>query len=119
MKYFTQWIQGHFDHTFLPAPPEPPDRGMKRTYDFTPRHGRWIFALLTQLDSQLTSDEISILRNLVREVCKLIKEERLDREDRFSTRSQVRKMPPLHTHEILYTNTAFFSFRTWVKLGVG
>ncbi|KAF8507611.1 hypothetical protein JB92DRAFT_2959197 [Gautieria morchelliformis] len=82
LKFFSQWIQGHFDRSFLPPPPpsppyhpDSPGNG-KRLYDLTPGHGRWIFALLSCLDGQLTSKEISVLRNLARECVKLIREER-------------------------------------------
>jgi len=84
LKYFTQWIQGHFDRSFLPAPP--PASGanshsyQKQLYDLTPTHARWMFALLARLDAQLTSDEISVLRKLAREIMRVINEERLARK---------------------------------------
>jgi Survival motor neuron (SMN) interacting protein 1 (SIP1) len=82
LKYFSQWIKGRLDHSFLPPPPPPPQThpvpqsSAKHVYDFTPCHGRWIFALLCHLDEQLTSDQISLLRNMARDAMQLIKEER-------------------------------------------
>lgn len=81
LKFFSQWIQGHLDRSFLPPPPPPPQThpdaqgSPTRCYEFTPCHGRWIFALLCRLDAQLTSDEISLLRKLARDALQLIKEE--------------------------------------------
>ena len=62
--------------------PPPPDAPLcKLVPVFTPNHGRWMFALLCQLDEQLSGDDISVLRTLAREVLRLIKEERTHRKE--------------------------------------
>ena len=82
LKYFTQWIQCHFDHSFLSPPPPPPGTRAPagQVYDLTPTHARWIFALLARLDEHLTGDEISVLRHLARQLLRVVKAEKLAAE---------------------------------------
>jgi len=83
LKFFVSWIEAHFDCSLISGPPSfsnIPQVKAKSRYDFTPTHSRWIFALLALLDGHLSSDEISVLRSLAREVVKLIKEERTQRD---------------------------------------
>ncbi|KAF8524625.1 hypothetical protein BU17DRAFT_42772 [Hysterangium stoloniferum] len=99
LKFFTQWIQGHFDRARLPLPPACLDSrddvlaSTFLTYELTQSHGRWIFGLLARLDAQLLSSEISILRNLAREIFRLIKEERFFHEENLSNSAKVCTQP--------------------------
>jgi hypothetical protein len=106
LKFFSQWIQGHLDRGRLPPPPACLDSRedvLANTfpiYELTRSHARWIFALLTRLDAQLSSNEISILRNLAREIFKLIKEERSLRKENRSNPTEVQTPNLLFSHTI-------------------
>ena len=67
--YFTYWIDMHLKQ-------EHP-----RTSHLSRTHTRCMFALLSQVDAQLSSDEISQLRNLARSCFALIKDLRRHPED--------------------------------------
>lgn len=60
LMYFTHWINVH-----LQNPSDP-------LATILVSHGRWIFALLTKIEDQLSADEMNLLRNLARACLGLI-----------------------------------------------
>jgi hypothetical protein len=60
LMYFTHWINIH-----LQNPSDP-------LVTILVSHGRWIFALLTKIEDQLSADEMNLLRNLARACLGLI-----------------------------------------------
>ncbi|KAH0839943.1 hypothetical protein J3R83DRAFT_897 [Lanmaoa asiatica] len=54
LMYFTHWINVHLQNSSDPL----------TTISIS--HGRWIFALLTKVEDQLSADEMNLLRNLAR-----------------------------------------------------
>lgn len=60
LMYFTHWINVH-----LQKPSDP-------LTTILAGHGRWIFALLTKIEDQLSADEMNLLRNLARACLGLI-----------------------------------------------
>ncbi|KAF8138487.1 survival motor neuron interacting protein 1-domain-containing protein [Boletus edulis] len=60
LMYFTHWINVH-----LQNPSDP-------MTSISVSHGRWIFALLTKAEDQLSADEMNLLRNLARACLGLI-----------------------------------------------
>ncbi|KAH9850009.1 hypothetical protein C2E23DRAFT_870236 [Lenzites betulinus] len=54
LMYFTHWINLRVEQSSVPLT------------DITQSHARWMFALLSRVDDWITSDETSLLRNLVR-----------------------------------------------------
>ncbi|KAG5651382.1 hypothetical protein H0H81_008881 [Sphagnurus paluster] len=61
LMYFTHWINLHLQR------PDPSSRPIET-------HARWIFALLSKIDDQLSADDMSLLRNLARACIALLKE---------------------------------------------
>lgn len=71
--YFTYWITQHL--ATLESPESLPSASSFSSFShLTQTHARWIFALLTRVDAQLTSDELSHLRGLVRACIALLKD---------------------------------------------
>ncbi|KAH8830379.1 survival motor neuron interacting protein 1-domain-containing protein [Flagelloscypha sp. PMI_526] len=60
LMYFAHWINQHLSKPDLP-------------YEPTESHARWIFALLTRLDDELSADDMNLLRNLARAVLDFLK----------------------------------------------
>ena len=71
--YFTYWISKHLDTLESPEGLSSSSSSLSYTH-FTQTHARWMFALLSRVDGQLTGDEISHLRSLARACLALIKE---------------------------------------------
>ena len=65
--YFTHWINVH-----LQNPSDP-------LTTILVSHARWIFALLTKIEDQLSADEMNLLRNLARACLGLIQSYRSER----------------------------------------
>ncbi|KIL00058.1 hypothetical protein PAXRUDRAFT_130783 [Paxillus rubicundulus Ve08.2h10] len=61
LMYFTHWINIHLEN------PSDSSATISRS------HGRWMFALLTKVEDQLSADEMNLLRNLARACLGLIK----------------------------------------------
>ncbi|KAG6378738.1 hypothetical protein JVT61DRAFT_13011 [Boletus reticuloceps] len=60
LMYFTHWINVHLQNRSDPMT------------SISVSHGRWIFALLTKVEDQLSADEMNLLRNLARACLGLI-----------------------------------------------
>ncbi|KAF9226632.1 hypothetical protein BS17DRAFT_494237, partial [Gyrodon lividus] len=69
LMYFTHWINIH-----LQNPSDP-------LTSISSSHGRWVFALLTKVEDQLSADEMNLLRNLARACLGLIKNYRTTPEE--------------------------------------
>ncbi|KLO18065.1 hypothetical protein SCHPADRAFT_820397 [Schizopora paradoxa] len=69
LMYFTYWIDMHLKQE------HPRSSHLSRT------HARWMFALLSRVDAQLSSDEMSQLRNLARSCFALIRDLRRNPQD--------------------------------------
>lgn len=61
LMYFTHWI-----HMYLRNRSDP-------SMAITISHARWMFALLTKVDSMVSANEMSLLRNLARACLEIIK----------------------------------------------
>jgi hypothetical protein len=72
--YFTHWIQ-----LYLKAP----EQG---DYVPTESHARWIFALFSRIDDQISADDTNLLRNLARACLKLLE----DTKKRFLSSNNLR-----------------------------
>jgi len=62
LMYFTHWIQ-----LYLKAP----EQG---DYVPTESHARWIFALFSRIDDQISADDMNLLRNLARVCLRLLED---------------------------------------------
>lgn len=59
--YFNHWI------TLFGTEPGTPDKQIISV------HARWMFALLSRVDEQISADDMSLLRQLARSILKLLK----------------------------------------------
>ena len=62
LMYFTHWINVHTQKPELPS------------LLVTDTHARWIFALLSRVDDNVSADEMNLLRNLARAALTLLKQ---------------------------------------------
>ncbi|KAH8118716.1 hypothetical protein DFH11DRAFT_1568843 [Phellopilus nigrolimitatus] len=68
LMYFTHWITQHLEQLESPQPLPPAYTPLSQN------HARWMFALLSRVDEQLSSDEMSNLRSLARACLALIRD---------------------------------------------
>lgn len=82
-----------------------------RSSHLSQTHIRWIFALLSQVDTQLTGDELSQLRNLARSCLALIKDVRRNPLDYEA--SEFTSVEPVDEKACWLVVTAILEF--WVQ----
>jgi hypothetical protein len=92
--YFAHWINLHLEHhdtttaMTANAAPSPP------YYPITQSHGMWMFSLLSRVEDFVSSDDMSLLRNLARGCIGLIRRRRA-REAAQRTATPLAPRPPL------------------------
>lgn len=76
LMYFPYWIEQHLKQLESSQPlPYPLSSFSAAPFSrLTQTHARWIFALLSRVDEQITSDEMSNLRSLARACISIIKD---------------------------------------------
>ncbi|KAF9247370.1 hypothetical protein BU15DRAFT_38753 [Melanogaster broomeanus] len=82
LMYFTHWMNVHLQN------PDDSSTGISSS------HGRWIFALLTKVEDQLSADEMNLLRNVARACLMIIKHYRAKPRESGEVVEGTRPTPP-------------------------
>ncbi|KAI0065972.1 hypothetical protein BV25DRAFT_1880026 [Artomyces pyxidatus] len=88
LMYFTHWFNLHLESLATLSSPTPPASGSQTAQRYAPTdvHARWIFALLSRVDTFCSADEVSGLRALAKACLALV---RLKRRRSLEVRGHV------------------------------
>jgi len=100
LMYFTHWINVHL-------------RNPSQSTRLVEAHGRWIFALLSKVDEQLTADDMCLLRNLSRACIAFVKS-MLSSPN--SSATQEAPDPTVHGGETLSVRSCWIILQTIVSV---